>query len=95
MQCQELTLMDNLGYKAMLLMNFLDFCGTVTAVITVRYNHLPLKLFLPVRGEDYIPLQVIALLVCQLDVVPTITPARRTGDNMVTRRVFQFYVLST
>jgi hypothetical protein len=61
MKCQELTFVDNLGDKSLLLMDFSDFRGTVTAVITMRYDHLPLKLFLPVRRVDDVSLQVIAL----------------------------------
>jgi hypothetical protein len=64
MQCQELTLMDNLGNIVILLVELGNFRGTVTAAITVRYDHLPLKLFLPIRRVDYISLQVIALLMC-------------------------------
>lgn len=80
--------MDYLGYILVLLVELGDFGRTVTAAITMRYDHLPLKLFLPVRRVDNVSLQVIALLVSQLDVVSTITPARCAGDNMVPRRIF-------
>jgi hypothetical protein len=75
MQRQKLALMDHLGHVLVTFMEFRYFGGTVTTVITVRYDHLSLKLFLPVRRVDHIPLQVIALLMSKLNIVPAIAPA--------------------
>lgn len=94
MKCQKLTLVNYLADISTFLLVFGNFGGTVTTVITMRYDHLSLELFLPVGRVDYITLQIVALLVCQLNVVPTIAPARCAGDNMVSGRVCKFYILT-
>ena len=75
MESHWLPSVECLDYPAVCFMKSRYFIGAIKAMVALGYFQAA-KLLLPVRRIYLVSFQVVALLVCQLNVVRTIAPAR-------------------
>jgi len=94
MQGDDTTILEDLGYKLVLLVPLLDLKGAVGTPISLWDHRVLRKLPFPVGRVVLVSLEVVTGLVRQLDIVSRIASTTAPGDDVVPGSLLQCHVLS-